>query len=103
MGSSDKTFFLVLASFCGGGVIAAFVLFFLFFAKPTVVVAPEDGNPGNNGGDLRHDNAIPKGRACTQEAKICPDGTAVGRIGPNCEFAQCPGEDVFKDSVKELN
>ena len=29
-------------------------------------------------------------QACTQEAKICPDGTAVGRTGPNCEFAQCP-------------
>jgi len=28
--------------------------------------------------------------ACTQEAKICPDGSAVGRIGPNCEFAKCP-------------
>ncbi|MFA5996881.1 MAG: hypothetical protein WC791_00120 [Candidatus Paceibacterota bacterium] len=29
--------------------------------------------------------------ACTMEAKICPDGiTAVGRTGPNCEFAVCP-------------
>lgn len=28
--------------------------------------------------------------ACTEEAKICPDGTAVGRIGPDCEFAPCP-------------
>jgi len=24
------------------------------------------------------------------EAKICPDGSAVGRTGPNCEFAACP-------------
>jgi len=30
-----------------------------------------------------------KPAACTQEAKICPDGTAVGRTGPNCEFASC--------------
>ncbi|MBP9856194.1 MAG: hypothetical protein KBC48_02750 [Candidatus Pacebacteria bacterium] len=28
--------------------------------------------------------------ACTMEAKICPDGSAVGRTGPKCEFAQCP-------------
>lgn len=28
--------------------------------------------------------------ACTMEAKICPDGTAVGRSGPKCEFAACP-------------
>lgn len=31
------------------------------------------------------------GHACTMEAKICPDGSAVGRTGPNCEFAVCPG------------
>lgn len=29
-------------------------------------------------------------KPCTEEAKICPDGTAVGRTGPNCEFAECP-------------
>lgn len=30
--------------------------------------------------------------ACTADAKICPDGSAVGRMGPNCEFAECPGD-----------
>jgi len=29
-------------------------------------------------------------QACTEEAKICPDGSAVGRQGPGCEFAECP-------------
>jgi len=28
--------------------------------------------------------------ACTEEAKICPDGSAVVRVGPNCEFEPCP-------------
>lgn len=32
----------------------------------------------------------PGGVMCTTEAKICPDGTGVGRTGPNCEFAPCP-------------
>lgn len=32
------------------------------------------------------------GIACTMEAKLCPDGSAVGRTAPNCEFAACPGE-----------
>src|SRR5690606_15766262 len=32
----------------------------------------------------------PQQVACTQEAMICPDGTAVGRTGPRCEFAPCP-------------
>jgi hypothetical protein len=27
--------------------------------------------------------------ACTQEAKLCPDGTSVGRTGPACAFAAC--------------
>ncbi len=26
---------------------------------------------------------------CTKEAKICPNGRGVGRVGPNCEFAPC--------------
>ncbi len=28
--------------------------------------------------------------ACTMEAKLCPDGSAVGRTGPACEFSACP-------------
>lgn len=34
--------------------------------------------------------ALPQPVACTMEAKLCPDGSAVGRVGPNCEFAACP-------------
>ena len=26
----------------------------------------------------------------SQEAKLCSDGSAVGRTGPKCEFAVCP-------------
>ena len=29
---------------------------------------------------------------CTMDAKLCPDGSSVGRQPPNCEFAPCPGE-----------
>lgn len=31
-------------------------------------------------------------QACPEDGKICPDGSYVGRTGPNCEFAPCPGE-----------
>ncbi|MFC1595206.1 hypothetical protein ACFL3E_02140 [Patescibacteria group bacterium] len=27
---------------------------------------------------------------CTEELKICPDGSTVGRVGLNCEFEECP-------------
>lgn len=34
---------------------------------------------------------VPAVRACTKEAKLCPDGkTYVGRTGPQCEFVACP-------------
>ncbi|MFA6476170.1 MAG: hypothetical protein WCV68_02005 [Candidatus Paceibacterota bacterium] len=33
---------------------------------------------------------VPIQKACTEEAKVCPDGSSVGRQGPNCEFAPCP-------------
>lgn len=61
-------------------------------------------------------NTILQGRepivqSCTAEAKICPDGTAVGRTGPNCEFAACPNGDamfsregqlVFNDNIPSV-
>ena len=32
----------------------------------------------------------PEMTVCTMDAMICPDGSAVGRSGPNCEFDPCP-------------
>lgn len=34
--------------------------------------------------------SLSKPGACTLEAKICPDGSTVGRMPPTCEFAPCP-------------
>ncbi len=36
--------------------------------------------------------------ACTMDAKICPDGTAVGRVPPSCEFAPCPISTQYCDT-----
>ena len=34
-----------------------------------------------------------KKQACTRDAKICPDGTRVGRNAKNgCKFRKCPGQ-----------
>jgi hypothetical protein len=32
---------------------------------------------------------LPEGTMCTADAMLCPDGSYVGRTGPNCEFV-CP-------------
>ena len=37
--------------------------------------------------------------ACTMEAKMCPDGTSVGRAGPQCAFAPCAAPNVSVDTV----
>lgn len=29
---------------------------------------------------------------CTMDAKMCPDGSFVGRVPPDCRFAPCPAE-----------
>ncbi len=31
--------------------------------------------------------------ACTADAMMCPDGSYVGRVAPNCDFAPCPRSD----------
>jgi len=36
--------------------------------------------------------------ACTMEAKECPDGSFVGRVGPDCEFEQCP---IFEETLEK--
>ena len=61
--------------------ICALVFTVLLFMMPRrpLVEAPEN----------------PEGVVCTMEAKICPDGSSVGRVGPNCEFAPCPTPEFF--------
>ena len=51
--------------------------------------APSKGGPG-----------MPEGVVCTLEAKLCPDGSYVGRQGPKCEFAPCPGSAPTQPSAE---
>jgi len=39
----------------------------------------------------------PEPISCTQEAKLCPDGSYVGRTGPNCEFTECPDNEALSN------
>jgi hypothetical protein len=62
------------------GVVLILVLGIGAFLYRNEVERPIANLPTSNGA----------GEACTQEAKLCPDGSAVGRTGPNCSFAVCP-------------
>ena len=37
---------------------------------------------------------------CTMDAKLCPDGSYVGREGPKCEFRKCPDVSQTNSGVK---
>ena len=60
-----------------------------FFLAPLFALAAFFGF--HSGVGLPHGTpyAVGPSVACTQEAMECPDGTWVGRSGPNCEFV-CP-------------
>ena len=51
--------------------------------------APQQFAPGY---PEANDPELDEGVYCTLDALICPDGSAVGRVGPDCEFAECPVE-----------
>lgn len=60
-----------------------------FEVCPTAAVpTPNPSRPQPTPGVLKPGESV----ICTADAKICPDGSGVGRVGPNCEFAACPGE-----------
>lgn len=60
-------------------------VFLLLHTRPIIVGSPNINQP----------------IACTQEAKLCPDGSSVGRTGPQCQFAACPT--VTAPGVKPLS
>lgn len=75
------------------------------FAAYVYVVIPSNIHPSSISGDVTEqyippvletgtstESTIDIESVCTMEAKLCPDGSSVGRQGPNCEFAACPGE-----------
>ena len=43
-----------------------------------------DANTGRGG------TCQPTTTSCTADAKVCPDGSTVGRVAPGCDFAVCP-------------
>ena len=41
--------------------------------------------------------------SCTKESKLCPDGSYVGRQGPDCEFTICPSDIQHKCLPEQRN
>lgn len=66
---------LVKKPFLSKTIIAVFIIVIIFILLPAGTYLFLNSN---------------KQVACTTEAKLCPDGSSVGRTGPKCEFATCP-------------
>lgn len=71
--SSPRTTFSVI-------LIAAIIIAAAYLRIRQVMVGTPNGNT----------NTV-QTIACTLEAKLCPNGTTVGRVAPKCDFAPCPG------------
>lgn len=76
-------------------VFLIFIGFILVFVGIFSYLLSTKGNFSNNKPKV---SPTPSERACTLEAKVCPDGTSVGRTGPNCEFAPCPSAKPNQDA-----
>ncbi len=79
-------YFIPLVLVCAA-VLVAGVLFSSVPSKSNQNTGSTLTNEGNGNQD---NNPANGGSACPQDAKVCPDGSSVGRVGPNCEFAPCP-------------
>ena len=54
-------------------------------------------NPASTDTTENNNSTTTEPVACTMEAKLCPDGSYVGRSGPKCEFAPCPTASTTAD------
>jgi hypothetical protein len=61
-------------------------------APEELTVVTTDPSQGNEFGSVSPPEAGIS--VCTADAKICPDGSAVSRTGPNCEFTTCPSQTI---------
>jgi len=60
-------------------------------AESPIAPVGEDTDDVASATDLQGDEASV---ACTADAQICPDGSAVGRTGPDCAFSECPAQTI---------
>jgi hypothetical protein len=49
-------------------------------------------NPATTAYSVKSTTSCPPVVFCPQDAKMCPDGSFVGRVAPSCAFAPCPGK-----------
>ena len=79
----SKNFLILVIILLLGGIFVLVAERFFEICPDDLIACPEEALPPV-------DEVPDGGVACTMEAKECPDGSYVGRSGPNCEFTACP-------------
>lgn len=70
-------------------IILNLLILVLVFGTVTTVFAEDD--------DVTENSAV----VCAQDAKQCPDGSYVSRVGSECEFAKCPNYEKEKEGLMQ--
>jgi len=81
--------------------ILAVVVALVVVAAFLILLTPAPAGPEPKAEPEPEPEPEPLPVACTMDAKICPDGSAVGRVGPDCEFEECPEPQAFATKVGE--
>lgn len=85
-----KTMFSLTQKILLSAAAIIFLLGIIAFFTPKQQPAP-DGQSATPTVNMPESPTETEQITCTAEAKICPDGSSVGRVPPRCEFAPCPG------------
>ncbi len=79
------------AAIVGGFILLAVIVFAGYFFWPQVsgVFGLQNDTPVSNNDVF-----------CAKDSKVCPDGSSIDRIPPNCQFSECPTiEEVIEEEI----
>ncbi len=84
---NKKTLYIIFGLIVVALIIVAIVCCLSYYKQPQVL--PDIVDSGDSS-SLSSSSIPSTAYECNADAKICPDGSAVGRTGQKCEFAACP-------------
>lgn len=92
MMTRSKNLLLLISILLLGAVFILLAEYFFEIQPNNLIACPEETTEPCEDEDLSDetDTESPDFVACTMDAKECPDGSFVGRVGPNCDFQECP-------------
>ena len=80
-----------------GVLVGIMVVIVIGLVAVSAYLLGQQNNKQSNDVTVKRENSQNKKMvACPMDAKVCPDGSSVGRSGANCEFEACPNSSPDK-------